>query len=431
MSTQLANFKRVFIFDPCFGEMTGHWENYCVRLYEELVARDCEVKVYGQKTFKTSIVNSIRFVPTFEFTPFGDFTDIYDYYHRVNLFVENFKKIDESEFQDGDLFLFHSIFPHTFAAILEWTQQILKSRRVTSAFFFQLPPSESKGYSSSWLKRLYHSAKSMLPKNRKNRCLVWLDSNNVRFYQLSSPVINKLIADKTHILLASTQLLQNNFSLMLSAPVHYLPMPGPKTHYPLPEYREPGIIKIGYFGHSSTAKGGQFLQYIVEKTLERHPNVKFILHINSNHETAKALEFFKTLDNPRVTCYFGHIDPEKMLALMTKVDVIMMPYAPIKYATTPSAVFAEGMPLQKIFIIPKNTWVHQEAKKHNSGYVTFTKYNQYSIYTALEKAIENFIHLAEKSVEGGKSFYQENNISNYLDVVASIFNKKKLYENVI
>jgi hypothetical protein len=432
MPNHLANFKRIFIFDPCFGEMTGHWENYCVRLYQELIARGCEVKVYGQKKFDPAITNGIRFVPTFEFTPFGNFTDIYDYYHRVNLFVENFKKIDEADFQDGDLFIFHSIFPHTFAAILEWTEDLLARKKITSSFFFQLPPSESKGYSSSLLRKLYHSAKSMLPKNRKNRSLVWLDSNNVRFYQLSSERINKLIENGSHILLASTQLLKQNFSMMLSAPVHYLPMPGPKTYYPQPDHKEQGIVKVGYFGHSSSAKGGQFLQYIVEKTLALHSNVKFILHINANHETKDAFEFFKTFDHPRVTCYFGHIDPERMMSLMTQVDIIMMPYAPIKYATTPSAVFTEGMPLQKIFIIPKDTWIHQEAVKHKTGYVSFSKYTQKSVYQALEKAIDNYEQLAEKSYIGGKSFYQENNITNYIDVVENIFNKKYItYENII
>lgn len=432
MSNQLAKFKRIFIFDPCFGGMTGHWENYCVRLYVELVERGCDVKVYGQKKFDISITNDVRFVPTFEHTPFGSFTDIYDFYHRVALFVDDFKKIDETDFEDGDLFIFHSIFPHTFAAILEWTQDILNRKKIISSFFFQLPPSESKGYSSSLLKKLYHSAKGMLSKNIKNHNLEWFDNNNVRFYQLNSKQINQLIARNTHILFASTDVLTRNFSMMLEAPVVYLPMPGPKTDYPLPFHKEEGFIKVGYFGHSSLAKGGQFLRYIVEKSLAFHSNVKFILHINANHETAKFLEFFKTYDNPNVTCYFGHIDQEVMMTLMAQVDVILLPYAPIKYVTTPSAVFTEGMPLQKIFIIPKDTWVYQEAKKYNAGYVSFNKYTQRNIYKALQTAIENFKHLAEKSVDAGKRFYQENNITKYIDVVEDTLNKKYItHENII
>jgi hypothetical protein len=432
MSNQLSKFKRIFIFDPCFGEMTGHWENYCIRLYDELVGRGCQVKVFGQSSFNPGITRHVNFQPVFVGSPFGDYTSPAHFKQRATQVLNDFKQIDEAEFQDGDLFIFHSIFPHIFAAILDWTQSVLQRKQIVASFFFQLPPSESKGRSKSAIKRLYHYLRSFLPHNLKARKLEWSNHNNIRCYQASAKPLGKLVKAGTHILFASTDLLKRNFSMMLDAPVYYLPMPGPETHYPIAKHNEQGFLQVGYFGHSSFAKGGQFLRYIVEMTLTMHQNVKFVLHINSNDETAKYLDFFKTYDNPNVTCYVGHITPEKMTELMGQVDIILMPYAPIKYATTPSAVFTEGMPLQKVFIIPEKTWVHEEAVKYDAGYVCFTEHNQQNVLDALCKAISNYDYLAQKSLIAGKNFYRENNISNYIDTVENILNKKYItYENAV
>ena len=432
MSNQLSKFKRIFVFDPCFGEMTGHWENYCIRLYDELVARGCVVKVFGQSKFHTSITRHVNFQPVFEGSPFGDYNHLAHFKQRSAQVLNDFRKINAAEFQDGDLFIFHSIFPHIFAAILDWTQEVLQHKNIVASFYFQLPPSESKGRSKSAIKRLYHNLKSFLPQNLKARKLEWSNHNNIRFYQNSAKPLANWIKAGSHILFASTDLLKRNFSMMLDAPVFYLPMPGPLTNYPLTRHKEQGYIQVGYFGHSSFAKGGQFLRYIVEMTLSMHLNVKFVLHINSNAETEKYLDFFKTYDNPNVTCHIGHISPEKMSELMQQVDIILMPYAPIKYATTPSAVFTEGMPLQKVFIIPEKTWIHQEAVKYDAGYVCFTEHNQKNVLDALRKAISNYDYLAQKSLIAGKNFYRENNISNYIDTVENILNKKYItYENAV
>ena len=415
MGKQLAHYKRVFIFDPCFGEMTGHWENYCRRLYNEIAGRDCVVKVFGQKNFLDNIVQDICYEPTFE-PLLSDFTDVFDFYRRVQAFHEDLKKIDETEFRDGDLFIFHSIFPQTFAAILDWTQDVLKRKKILTTIFFQLPPSETIVPQRSFKQKiaaLFNSNKNTKPE------FEWVDSNYVRFYQLNAERVQRLIADGSHVLYANTDVLVRNFALMLAAPVNYVPMPGPLREITAVTNAD-DFIRVGYFGHSSASKGGQFLQYVVEKTLSVHKNVKFILHINPNPETAAALVFFKTFQHPNVTCHYGHIEPDTMMSLMAQVDIILMPYCPVKYATTPSAVFSEAMPLQKIFIIPYKTWIYQEALKYNPGYVAFKSYSHDGIYQALNTALINFKKLQDKSYTAGEKFYLENNISHYVDVFAKV-----------
>jgi hypothetical protein len=436
MSEKASGIKRIFIFDPCFGELTGHWENYCKRLYHELVDRGYSVKVYGQKKFNPKIVAGVNFEPVFKHSPFENYTDVFDFRRRTALFLENFNEIAETEFQDGDLFVFHSLFPDLMAAILEWTQQNAVNKKIISALFFQLPPAEAKAHLRSPLKKLYHTARSWLPKNKENRAIEWLDNNNVRFYQFSADLLNALITKGSHVLFASTSVLQRNFSTMLRVPIHHLPMPGEKMMEVLPllnneNKAESSTIKIGYFGHSSFAKGGQFLQYLVQKTLKYYPQVKFILHINPNPETAPYLEFFKTYHHPNVTCYFGHLEQDQMMTLLKGVDVVLLPYAPHKYALAPSAVFTEAFPLQKVFVIPMHTWIYEEATKYGAGFVSYSHYNQRSILKALLKLLSNFKKLKMKSKDAGTKFHLENNISTYIDVVMQTLNKKTIvYDDV-
>jgi hypothetical protein len=428
MPTHAAKFKRVFIFDPCFGEMTGHWENYCKRLYNELKARNYDVKVFGQKKFNEKIVDNLLFQPVFQHSPFVAMGNHAEFQQQTQLFLNDFKSIDESEFQDGDLLIFHSIFPQILAAILQWTKQLITQKKVISTIFFQFPPSESK-FQASLLRKVYHGLRNILkPTQTKSSKIVWLETKYVQYYWECEPVLTDLVAQGTHYLFTSTDILAKNFSGLLNNTVHYLPMPGEKMARPSStpmEHTVEGypLIKIGYLGHSSLEKGGQFLRYIVQKTLEIYPKAKFILHINPNKDTEVHLKYFD-YPIPNVTCYYGHIEQQQMMELLREVDIILMPYSPIKYNTTPSAMFTEGMPLQKIFVIPENTWIYDEAKKYSSGYVAFKKYTHRAILNSLIISIIDFYKLKQKSISAAEKFYKENNITNYIDMFENILMNK-------
>lgn len=420
-----ANKNRIFIFDPCFGSLTGHWENYCKRLYQELIERGFQVKVFGQTQPLAGIIEKINFEPLFENSTYVTIQNVFELNFQAGLFIDDFKKVPESEFQDGDVFLFHSIFPQTFLAITQWTKDLINRKKIIVAIFFQFPPSETKKH-VDLLRKIFYRFRRFKLGEKPIKNMEWADNNNVRFYQESIADLKPLLG-KSHLLMASTEVLSRNFSALLDLPVHYLPMPGEK----IPNFfnaedsivkESPAKIRIGYFGHSSLEKGGQFLQYLVEQTQKVYDNAEFILHINPNPDTKQYLDAFKNHQYPHVTCYYGHLESNKLRSLIEQVDIILMPYSSKKYATTPSAIFTEAMPLKKIFVIPKNTWAHDEAKKYNAGVTYFDKYNQFSILSALLSAIIDYKNLKSKSEQAAVKFYQENNMKNYIDMVESIVN---------
>ena len=424
---------RIFIFDPCFGALTGHWENYCRRLYNELVSRNYIVTIFGQAESKPEIISNTVFVPHFKHLPFLTTRNTLEFEREKNKILSDLERIDINKFQSGDIFIFHSLYPQSFTAIIEWTRKIIKTKSIISTFFFQFPPSDTKEQ-VGLARKIFYKLRNWYRGEIETRDMRWVDNNAVRYYQRNVANLKPLI-DRSHILMASTDVLSQNFSALFDLPVHYLPMPGEfmSAHAgdevnPINvDFKKP--ITVGYFGHSSLEKGGQFLRYFVENMEAMRPDVKFILHINPNPDTEAYLKHFENVKYKNTTCYFGHIDTSKMLELMKQVDILLMPYSAKKYATTPSAIFNEGMPLKKVFILPNNTWAYDEAKKYKAGYVAFHTFTQQSIYNALVEATDNFTDLNKKSEIAGKKFYQENNMRNYIDTFERIISQCRTAEN--
>lgn len=416
---QAKQARRMFIFDPCFGGMTGHWENYCKRLYQELLNRGCEVTVFGQAKSKEGIVGGLNFEGIFETSPFLPAKNMLDLKKIADLFLTDFEKLDLNRFRDGDVFVFHSIYPNYFNAIIDWTKWVVSQKKIIATFFFQFPPSNRKS-EVGYLKNTYYKLRRIIAGEQLSASdLEWADNNQVRFYQRTIPDLKQLVG-QTHLLMASTDVLSRNFSAVFGTKVSYLPMPGEDLSDMIRRMQCEASLKkkitIGYFGHASLEKGGQFLADLVANTNQRYRDVNFILHINPNGETEEHLSSFKNHAYSNVVCHHGHLDQEEMMALVAKVDIILMPYSPIKYATTPSAIFTEAMPLEKVFVMPADTWAYHEAMKYHAGISTFKDYTLNGIQTALSKAIDRFGVLQEKSRIAGEKFHKENNMSHYIDV---------------
>src|SRR4051812_43166747 len=94
--------KRVFIIDPCLGSMTGHWENFCRRFYEELTARGIDVFIICQAQTKPEIISGMNVIPTFNRNPFSNINSQTLFDQESLYFAVDFHGIDKSLFKHGD-----------------------------------------------------------------------------------------------------------------------------------------------------------------------------------------------------------------------------------------------------------------------------------------------------------------------------------------
>lgn len=394
--------KRIFIIDPCMGSMTGHWENFCRRFYQEFTSRGIETFIICQAQTKPEIVSGMNIIPTFNRSPFSNINTPELYQQETLYFAVDFLGIDKGMFKDGDWFICPTIFPQILKPLIDWIEDIKFDANIFCEILFQFPA----GY-----ERTTQPAHPNMPPG-----VSWDYSFMIEHYLAMAPLLAEHGEEQGFRYFASSEQLANNFSKLLHLPIKALPMPAPQVDNIKASERSSGMISVGYFGHSALEKGSAFLDDIVKATLATRSNVAFNLHINPNPDTQKILEVFNT-PRERVHTVFGHLGQEALLSMMAGVDIVLMPYDPFKYKTTPSAIFTECAVLGKVFVIPDGTWMSVEAQKAGCGYVTYREFNAAAITAALEQAIADFPALAARADAAKIAFRQNHGIVQCVDAL--------------
>lgn len=423
--------KRIFIFDPCFGGMTGHWENYCKRITQALINRGYEVCVFGQEKFLANIVAGMNFKPVFKTDPFSYTKNMNDLKRISNSFLNDLTDINAAEFQDGDIFIFHSIYANYFSAIINWTKSLVKNKQILCLFTFQFPPSETKKHVGP-LKNIYYALRRLFYGERLSaKSLQWCENNQVRLYQEAIPDL-KVLVKQSHLLMASTEVLSTNFSLMLGLKVHCLPMPGLALNVASTTVHEQDNVnesmplkklKIGYFGHGCIDKGAAYLEGIVTHVLSKHENLEFHIHVNPNEGARIYFDKLASMPDERMHLYHGHIEEATLMELINQVDIVILPYAARKYATCSSAVFMEALSFGKVMVIPSGTWMDMISSHYDVEAYRFNEFTLDSICKAIDAALIHHRPYSSRMKNAAKQFTITNNIETYLDRIFECVNE--------
>lgn len=418
--SKTQKISRVFIFEPCLGKMTGHWESNCRRFTNELTQQGIEVKVFCQQNPDPKIVKGLDVIPVFTHYSFADTNDPADFKREVTGFASDYSKIDKSIFKEGDLLLFTTVMPQSHKATMEWLDGLISPKGPKAAFIFMIGAGDFKDDYLQKKLLLRMSRFKLLRKFVMKRLFEWKDSLYKRQYKTYISNFHDKNEKAGYYYFGGCEEYTMNFNLIFGVQVRTLPFPTvinpPKDETHSTRKQDKNEIRIGYFGHASLEKGAQFLEHIVKKTLKAHPNVKFDLHINPNIHTQDILKKFnEPITN--VTCYHGHRSHEELTNLIQNVDINLLPYAPAKYAGLPSMVFTEAVCAASILVIPQHTWLSRTAETIKAGYIAFEPYDQESIAKALIKAINMYPKLKRKTLHARKRFLAENNVSNYINKI--------------
>ncbi len=413
----MTSAKQAFIFDPCMGSMTGHWENFCRRLSDELTGRDIKTTIFCQEETRDEIIRGLDVVPIFTRSPFADINSDKNFTSECKFFEKDFAKIDKSVFDKDNLLIFPTIFPQTLKPMMEWCSDVVTPDKTRAAIIFQFPAGDesekTRLFSRQGIKKLLYRPDRQEAKMIKG--VQWNYCPTIGHYlKLASGMRNR--KDKQgYFYFSSSPQLGKNFSNLLDIAITPLPMPAPDIVANNNTSREErDYIKIGYFGHSSLAKGAQFLQEIIRRTGADYPRHQFSLHINPNPDTEKILEPFKD-EIPNVTCKHGHISQQELFSMIGNVDITLMPYDPAKYTSTPSAIFTECVAHGNVMVIPQGTWMEKEAKKSGAGHICFSEFTAQDIYHALNTAISRYDELKKTAQKARQKFLGSHNVKLFID----------------
>lgn len=420
--------RRVFIFEPCLGKMTGHWESNCRRFFKELLERGIEVKIFCQVNPDHTIVKDLDVIPVFTHYSFADTTDPQIFDQEVEGFTSDFSKIDKSMFGKNDLLLFTTVMPQSHKAAMEWLGDIISLEGPRAAFIFMIGGGDFKDdyLQKKWLLKMSRFKFKWLRKLIMKPLFEWKDSIYKKQYKTYIRRYRNRNEKAGYYYFGGCEEYSMNYERIFGVRVRTLPFPtviNPPREDLVSTMEQKKEISIGYFGHASLEKGAQFLEYIVKRTLEVHPRVRFVLHINPNIHTQELLKKFnEPLTN--VTCYYGHRDHEELSKLLQSVDINLLPYAPVKYAGLPSMVFTEAICAASVVVIPQYTWLSRAAESIGAGHVAFESYDQVSIAEALIQAIDKYSELKRKTMQARERFLAQNNVKNYLDQILEVSMKR-------
>lgn len=427
--------KKAIILDPCFGRQHGHWENYCKRVYQELARLGYQVLVYGQTDNNPLITANINFIPFFSVSPFENISKRADIDTVADKILAELMCIDVNAINDDDLLLFQSIFPSNFSAILQLMASKLINKNIRSLIFFQFPAADQKNNVSLFKNFLYRARRMLRGQWARLPKFEWCENNLTCAYLGSRSILQKL-KSQPMTLVANSENMAKNFSIIFNEKVHSIPMPGPdKDEIEALIGGQANLIsktkhiKVGYFGHASIDKGGHFLESIVRNCLSAKSGVEFHLHLSANHEMESCFSKLLQFQHPSITYYRGHLDKSTLLKLISEVDIILLPYASKKYANCPSAVLMEALILNKVVVVPDESSLAETVTRYNAGYTCFKAFNADAISLALIQAIAQFETLQEKSLTAGQRYYNDNNIRKYTNDFLQVMNHNQAVES--
>jgi hypothetical protein len=385
--------RRICVFDPGLGMWTGHWANYAHKIRAEALRRGLQHVAFGHQRVDPAIVGDLPVRPTFTELPWTGLTGDreVDYVQRTAAIMRDFATIDEP-FDEHDVLFFPTLTPEETGGFIRFAAETFRRTGARPILFGERIDAIGRDPAIAFFRR-------------------GID-------ELDDPSLFDEFC-----LLASSEETSAHWTAVFGRRVDPLCMPialNDALAPPATRARDPGNpLRIGYFGHSSAAKGGHLLDAIVRRTLARHANVEFILHVNKNPETQESLKVFD-VDRPRMRILRGHISVDTYFRCLAESDIVLMPYDRSKYAALPSSVFCEAVIANKVVVGPENTWIGREIWRLNAGATTFGPFTEEAIAEALSRAIEDYAALDARAQTAAADYLRTNNITYYLDgIIAS------------
>ena len=179
----MNNIKRVYLFEPCFGKMTGHWESNCRRFSAEFKRLGIPFHIFCQTDPNPEIVSGLDITPVFSSASFADISTPALFEQETNSFANDHKKIDASQFKEGDLLLFTTVMPQSHKAAMAWLEPIIKPKGPNAAFIFMIGAGDFDSY---FMKRKFALALLNVPILRQfamRSLYTWNDSLYKKLYK--------------------------------------------------------------------------------------------------------------------------------------------------------------------------------------------------------------------------------------------------------
>jgi hypothetical protein len=388
--------RKIYIFDPQLHGTGGHYLNHDTQLTRDLLRRNIPVYIYGRMGAAVTC-EGIAVQPLFThdiFTEMAVDPQVWamESFSAVNeAFLTDLNKIPFDQFTTDDLLYFPNLLQNQLYALARWLSQISAERR------------PAVGIMLRWLNHAMDYVQT-----RANKDLIALYYRFAAQRLVSVQPRTRICADTRELAAAYTQIIGLQV-LELPNPMDVSLLIVNKPSAPVPPGASPLIV---YQGHTSPTRGFHFLPEIIERCAHLSPRPKFLIQIKITqniksmglHDSIKRLE---KLRGTQVELVYGTLDIPAYYDMLSRADVILLPYSPSFYGHGSSGVFTESVSVGKVVVVSPGTVPARQGKEFDLGVVTASKWEPAAMAKAVAHALQNLASLQAKAQAGAQAYRSE------------------------
>jgi glycosyltransferase involved in cell wall biosynthesis len=386
---------RILYADTGLRGLEGHITSSALALPPAFRRLGHNVTVLGQRDLVPSLREATGAVPLFQYYTWGSWSSdpligwLADFTNIVDATLADLHRgwVEHGPF---DFIYFNTGRAAQLAAAGFWLKEIFSAQGDAPVIAFQLGPDPGLVRSGS-----------------KEAPVFALRDPTTILHRYAAHLISKEWLQRL-TLLAVNETVAEEYSFIVDSPVKSLTTP---EELPVPRRRKPdGKLTIGFLGYQRIDKGYELLPDLIQQLLQIHANVRFLVQ----HSDPLALAQDYSQRNLAVTEKLRELaDRDQRVELVLRpvvgtawfdligcCDIVTLPYDPVRYASSYSAIFGEALSSGAPIVAPGGTTMSAEIDKAGGVGVSFSQWTVASIASAISLAVNDFDDFAERAYQG-------------------------------
>ncbi len=237
-------------------------------------------------------------------------------------------------------------------------------------------------------------------------------------YRFATRQLGRVLPAERMLLTANGTELARWLTEVLALPVSALPIP--KAYLPdAPSHAADGSpTLVAILGHSRAEKGF----HLVPELVARHPQLRFLIQVSPAGAESLWKNGAGALQSARnAELVQGTLEPDAYHALLSRADVVLMPYDPALMSLRSSGVFSEAVAAGKVTVVPAGTWMAGHLAEGRGAGVTFDEFSAPGISAALDEAVARLPQLSAGALASAPAWRAPQSTAAYLDRVLERF----------
>jgi glycosyltransferase involved in cell wall biosynthesis len=180
-------------------------------------------------------------------------------------------------------------------------------------------------------------------------------------------------------------------------------------------------VRLGFFGYSKASKGFHLLPEAASICQKAGLDVEFRIQVQHSHwERATEQAERKLRRMPNVHLIEGTLASEDYIAEANKIDVVLLPYDPVRFGMRGSGIFTESVSAGRPIIASDGTFAAESIRNGEAQGEIFAPYGARELVNAIRRIIPQISQLRARAEKQAEAFARKHSGEAYVDVLLAI-----------